>query len=633
MRLLRVEIENFRSIRELEIDFSNIPCRILAGINESGKSNILKALALLNKTVAPTKDDIRIPRPDEPPIRASGVRFVFRLDETETGELIKAMQIGVMLDDPTSVMFFKKKEAFSLEGFCRSNNEGIWFVDVITGKRLATTWTLDDEWKLEPGWKKPSAHCTADFRVAHKGSALILKNVVALRAEEHAIIPESYLTDFTLEDVFTRLHSEIAKRVNEALPECIYWTYDEKNLLPTRIGLSGFAASPRECLPLQRMFELAGALDISKTVAEARQTPYGVRNLLKRIAEIATKHLHEVWQEYKHVRIDLQPNGDDVDASVLDDFNHFSFATRSDGFKRFVTFLLLISGRVRARNLTNCLLLIDEPENSLHPSGARYLRDELIRISGANNVLYSTYSVFMIDKEKIERHLIVQKINEITEVEEVDASNIVDEEVIYNALGHSVYEVLKKKNIIFEGWRDKRLFQVALEGLPDKFKAMRKTLEVVGRCHAEGVKDIQRVVSFLELANRDYLIVSDNDKPAREKQLDFEKTQPGGSWRRYDQLFEEDTILTGEDFIKPEIIADALDVVRKAYAQVPVITPAELTGRRLEFIKGRMKAASIPDNEIKKALNLLKETLFSRLEPKHITASYLDLLSSLAKTL
>ncbi len=45
MKLNRVQIKNFRSIKDIEIDFDP-SCRVLVGINESGKSNILNALAL-----------------------------------------------------------------------------------------------------------------------------------------------------------------------------------------------------------------------------------------------------------------------------------------------------------------------------------------------------------------------------------------------------------------------------------------------------------------------------------------------------------------------------------------------------------------------------------------------------------
>src|SRR6478672_8887689 len=46
MRLQYIEIENFRSIGSLKIDFAT-RCRILVGINETRKTNILRALSLL----------------------------------------------------------------------------------------------------------------------------------------------------------------------------------------------------------------------------------------------------------------------------------------------------------------------------------------------------------------------------------------------------------------------------------------------------------------------------------------------------------------------------------------------------------------------------------------------------------
>ncbi|MDP2788854.1 MAG: AAA family ATPase, partial [bacterium] len=63
MKLNRVKIKNFRSIEDLEIKI-NPACRVLVGINESGKSNILHALALLGEKL-PTRDDIREPLPNE----------------------------------------------------------------------------------------------------------------------------------------------------------------------------------------------------------------------------------------------------------------------------------------------------------------------------------------------------------------------------------------------------------------------------------------------------------------------------------------------------------------------------------------------------------------------------------------
>ena len=48
MIIKKVKIENFKSIREIEIPFDKVGnsyTKIFVGINESGKSNILEALS------------------------------------------------------------------------------------------------------------------------------------------------------------------------------------------------------------------------------------------------------------------------------------------------------------------------------------------------------------------------------------------------------------------------------------------------------------------------------------------------------------------------------------------------------------------------------------------------------------
>ncbi len=67
MQLNNVSIKNFRSLETAEIDF--IPsCKVLIGINESGKTNILHALAMLSPDRAPEVNDLREIRPNEEPI-------------------------------------------------------------------------------------------------------------------------------------------------------------------------------------------------------------------------------------------------------------------------------------------------------------------------------------------------------------------------------------------------------------------------------------------------------------------------------------------------------------------------------------------------------------------------------------
>ena len=63
-------------------------------------------------------------------------------------------------------------------------------------------------------------------------------------------------------------------------------------------------------------------------------------------------------------------DGDFIKCSVSEK-NDFSFQKRSDGFKKFVAFLLTVSTKSRMGDLKNTLVLVDEPDSGLHPSGAQ----------------------------------------------------------------------------------------------------------------------------------------------------------------------------------------------------------------------------------------------------------------------
>jgi predicted ATP-dependent endonuclease of OLD family len=68
MNIEKIQIRNFRSIEDAELEL--MPrCRVLVGINESGKSNLLKAISSLGTFVPTRIDDAREPSPSEDPKR------------------------------------------------------------------------------------------------------------------------------------------------------------------------------------------------------------------------------------------------------------------------------------------------------------------------------------------------------------------------------------------------------------------------------------------------------------------------------------------------------------------------------------------------------------------------------------
>jgi predicted ATP-dependent endonuclease of OLD family len=112
--------------------------------------------------------------------------------------------------------------------------------------------------------------------------------------------------------------------------------------------------------------------------------------------------------------------------------------------------LLNISAENSTNSLANKIIILDEPEVHLHPSGIKYLRDELFNISKNNIVFISTHSVYMIDKKNLSRHYKVSKEKSLTEIMQIPEDNPYMDEVIYEALGTSIYEIIEPNMLVFE---------------------------------------------------------------------------------------------------------------------------------------------------------------------------------------
>jgi hypothetical protein len=625
MKLNRVEIKNFRSIRDTTVKFEPA-CRVLVGINESGKSNVLKALSLLSKDYKPVrKDDLRQELPDEDPIEASYVRFVFAFEKPESDKLLEAVSATILADvrNPLLVSIDGKEQ--SLKDFCSSRNEGLYSMNILEEKKSFSYWSISHQ--LLAGWKKPTGACPPDFGIEAGEEKHLLSKYKLIRSADFPSLPNEYLEDALIDDLATACGEAIRAITKDNLPDTLFWEYDEENLLPSSVKIAEFSADPDTCVPLKNMFSLAGISEIASSIASAKARGNNqFQNYLDGIASKNTTHFRNVWKEYRNIEFSLRLNADQIEPGVKE-INTLDFSKRSDGFKRFVTFLLMISVNVKTDNLTDTLLLIDEPEVSLHPSGARYLREELIKISKTNYVVYSTHSIFMIDAGEIGRHYIVKKKDEITTIESAKESNIADEEVLYNALGHSVFAVLKEKNIIFEGWNDKQLFLIALQGASATLRSKYKNC---GMCHAKGVGTIKTITPMIELAQRECIIVSDSDKVARDQQKAYKLDKGFGEWKHYQNIDSSVEAVTGEDFIKNDFIAKQIKTILSGSA-MPVFDQAILpTENKLASISKWLTTNGMTPEQAKDALIKIKSSIFENLRPQFVEASYNKILEGIS---
>jgi hypothetical protein len=80
MKLSYVEIKSYRSIQALSLKLDP-KCRILVGINESGKTNILNAMNLLDPKEVATRRDLREPGLHEAQIIEAHIGFIFSFEK------------------------------------------------------------------------------------------------------------------------------------------------------------------------------------------------------------------------------------------------------------------------------------------------------------------------------------------------------------------------------------------------------------------------------------------------------------------------------------------------------------------------------------------------------------------------
>ena len=551
MRLKLVFIRGFRSIEEMKISFDGNGHKILVGKNESGKSNILNALNLLSESKKFEQADAKVMYDGTP-----YVNFWFELDNHEIDkcrtkfiEKFPADQDAELTKAHTVKSFFEEHSKYIVYRVeCDKN--GYW-----------TYSAFDKSLEINGIWYSVSPR-VVDHGLHKKipaGSYITEGWIKILLNEQEQEAIRNCLETASLEDIYNFLRQQVREIVvpkNFTFP-IRYWRYAAREHdLPDRIEREAFSQQPDSCIPLKNMFLLAGIQekDIHSRISKAHNRGRNhLKSLLDHVNTKTNEYIKKSWKEYNNVEIELKADGENIiGIGIQDTQNIFDFKDRSDGFRRLVSFLLLISTEIDTRQHPHSpLILIDEPETGLHPSSAKDLKYKLIELGKSSTVIYATHSISMIDAENIRSNLVVSKKNENATFEEAKEDGTSPAEIVYQAIGHSIYEDLKKNNILLEGYTDKRTLNLFTKG---------KEWNDFGICFTEGGRNLETVISILELASRKYFVLSDGDGAAKRRKND--KGNPD-YWYTYKDLGSE--AITIEDFYQEDFFMGVVNKILEKY--------------------------------------------------------------------
>lgn len=380
MILEKIRIRNYRSLDDFELQIKKLSddssCFGLIGVNEAGKSSILTALALKEGIKNSAGEPLPQIKDFSNKEAAIQIDYYHKLTELDQQEIASILK---------ELETEEEKNELSLEEVMIK----VFF--------------------------NPSNPSTVQYQLK---------------------IPE--LKDNTKKDQIEKKILDFAK---QEMHTAVFWTAESRFLISAPISLSEFSGNPDVVsIPLKNSFLLAGIDDIPAAVNKLTGDSTEVEYLEEQLGEAVTKHISTRWPGHP-IRITFSITDGKINFHVRDTKTKTKAKTadqRSDGFKQLVSFLLTVSAQNINKELSNTVLLLDEPETHLHPRAQENLLQELVRIStkeNSNIVLYATHSIFMIDKDDLSRNYKIFKEKAVTDKKQFDKKTSTYSSITYDIFG------------------------------------------------------------------------------------------------------------------------------------------------------------------------------------------------------
>ena len=509
MKIKRVIIDNFKSIDHIELDFDKVGdsyTKIFVGINESGKSNILEALSYFKVPGENVSFDSycnqKIEDRDE-----SSILFELELENADiqitiTDGIGKKREIGVSLSKITKKVSLSR----GANRFTSTYNYDAVLLDA--NLYIKTIQTIDQ----------------------YRRNRIDSQSIVTGTEKDAKSEP------LTIEYILRKYKNDINDYIQKNESVVSVWQPSPDYTL-ANVNLNAFSQNIDSNKPLRNIFYLSGYKDkqsIAETISKVSIPKY--RSILaSKLNKAINDYISKVWSNKINIIIEIAVTGSlsflIKDQGVENEHNRFEITERSQGAQQFLSLILSLSLESESHERKNELILIDEPEIHLHPSGIRDLGKELLKVGYENYVFLATHSPFIIDKCHRERHYIVKKNKKaITEIVRIkDSDNIIDDEVLKEAFGINVYQdLLNPHSILVEGASDKIILQKA-------FSLIGR--EDIGITNGHGT-NIDSIASKMNFDNISVLVVTDDDNDGKKYKDRIIKT--GG-------VFSENNVFTIRD--------------------------------------------------------------------------------------
>lgn len=600
MELKSFRVRNFRSINDSgEIDVSRITA--LLGRNESGKSNVLRALHSLNpadgfKVLSPIKDFPRHRKLSECSDNTPVVDSTWQLTAYEQkylGEIWHAAQgvsevtVGRRYGDKRCIGIDAPEGSFGLAAIKTDARK----IDAAV-KAKASKLTDDAKAELERA-SEAFVVAVGVGETAAKWAALATPALAALRQALAAADTELTETQdqkvTALEEMAEEIPGNEAAHENargwivERLPKFIF--LEDYPEIEGRQDIAQFLQRKSAGTPtsadknFEKLCKVAG-LSPDQLQTLLQQNDQETRGqLANRAGSVVTTAIRKRWKD-RELKVKFNLDANHFETLISDPNSVYDVEVnldeRSRGLQWFFAFYIVFAADTEDGEAEGAILLLDEPGLYLHARSQgdllRHLEDDF-----ANKIVYTTHSPFMVPTHQLDW---VRTVN-IAEGAGTTVSNdpTGDARTLFPlqaALGYDLAQSLfiGPNNLVVEGVTDFWILSTVSAHLNDQGKVgldERLTITPAG-----GAQKVHYMVALLTSEQLKVLVLFDDEKDAKATRDNLVK----GKLIRSDNI-----VFASEAFEAPPAEADIEDIldpavyealVREAYAK-------ELKGKTLEL--------------------------------------------------
>lgn len=425
MQLSSFRVRNFRSINDSgEILASRITS--LLGRNESGKSNLLRALHSLNpvegfQALNPIKDFPRDRKLDDCTDNTLVVNTKWLLSDSEKQKLtaifpraegVSSIEVGRRYSGNSRWVIFDNLSSLELDD------------KVIKSKLRKVVAALK---KISEEGEEPhaSAISTASSNFESSVSATddiqdwAASTIQAISKLEQSLLAVSTKLPENIDRLVTDIQ-EIAEQISgddEAhtagkswifsnLPKFIY--LDDYPQLEGHQNIAEYnqrqqqGSQKEEDLYFAKLCKVAGMQP--KQLQELTQDPETRNQLVNRASAVVTKEIRRLWKD-RSLKVRFNIDGNYLDTLISDPTSIYDVEVnlneRSRGFQWFFSFYITFSADTDGDIAQDAILLLDEPGLYLHAKSQSDLLTHF-RDDFSNQILYSTHSPFMVPTDQLD---------------------------------------------------------------------------------------------------------------------------------------------------------------------------------------------------------------------------------------